>query len=486
MAKLPDGFLWGGAVAAHQLEGGWQEGGKGVSIADVMTAGANGVERKITPEGPQPGLNYPNHEAIDFYHHYKEDIKLLAEMGFKAFRTSIAWTRIFPNGDETEPNEAGLKFYDDVFAECHKYGIEPVITLSHFEMPLHLVNEYGGWRDRRLIDFFVRFATVCFKRYKGVVKYWMTFNEIDNQCNYRHEFSMATNSGLLFPKDATDADRASAMYQASHYELVASAKAVKIGHEIDPTNQIGCMINFTPMFPATSKPEDLFMAEKAMQKRTWWSDVQVRGHYPAFMEAYFKRTGYRQDITAADKEALAAGTVDYVGFSYYASQTVAHKADNPHYDFVGDVEGVDNPHLPKTSWGCTVDPQGLRWSLNWLSERYEKPLMIVENGLGAYDKVEADGSVHDPYRIDYLRAHIAEMEKAVNEDGVELWGYMPWGCIDLVSAGSGQMDKRYGFIYVDKNDAGEGTLARSRKDSFYWYKNVIATNGADLSDVKAK
>lgn len=448
MAKLPDGFLWGGAVAAHQLEGGWQAGGKGVSIADVMTAGANGVERKITPAGVQPGLNYPNHDAIDFYHHYKEDIKLFAEMGFKAFRTSIAWTRIFPNGDETEPNEAGLKFYDDVFAECHKYGIEPVITLSHFEMPLHLVNAYGGWRDRRLIDFFVRFATTCFKRYKGVVKYWMTFNEIDNQCDYNREFSMATNSGLLFPKDATDADRASGMYQASHYELVASALAVK-----------------------------------AMQKRTWWSDVHVRGHYPAFMEAYFKRTGYRPDITDADREALAAGTVDYIGFSYYSSSTVAHQSDNPDYDFVGEKEIVPNPYLNTTQWGWTIDPQGLRWSLNWLYERYELPLMIVENGLGAVDKVESDGSVHDPYRVAYLRAHIAEMEKAVDEDGVDLLGYMPWGCIDLVSAGTGQMDKRYGFIYVDKNDAGVGTLARSRKDSFYWYQHVIQTNGEDLSDV---
>lgn len=482
MTKLPDGFLWGGAVAAHQLEGGWQEGGKGMSIADVMTAGANGVERQIT-DGVIPGKNYPNHEAIDFYHHYKEDIKLMAEMGFKAFRTSIAWTRIFPNGDETEPNEAGLAFYDDVFAECHKYGIEPVITLSHFEMPWHLVKAYGGWRDRRLIDFFVRFATVCFKRYKGSVKYWMTFNEIDNQCDYNREFSMATNSGLIFPADATDDDRARAMYQASHYELVDSALAVKAGHEIDPNNQIGCMINFTPQFPATCKPEDLFMAEKAMQKRSFWSDVHVRGHYPDYMEAYFKRTGYRADITAEDRAALAAGTVDYVGFSYYASNTVARQADNQYYDFVGDKEGVENPYLKKTEWGWTIDPLGLRWSLNWLAERYDKPLMIVENGLGAIDHVEADGKIHDPYRVAYLRAHIKEMEAAVEEDGVNLLGYMPWGCIDLVSAGTGQMDKRYGFIYVDKNDAGEGTLARSRKDSFYWYQQVIQSNGENLADI---
>lgn len=480
MTKLPDGFLWGGAVAAHQLEGGWQEGGKGVSLADVMTAGDANTPREIT-DGVLPGKNYPNHEAIDFYHHYKEDIKLFAEMGFKAFRTSIAWTRIFPNGDEALPNEEGLKFYDDVFAECKKYGIEPVITLAHFEMPWHLIKEYGGWRDRRLIDFYLRFAEVCFNRYKDAVKYWMTFNEIDNQADYNRKFSMATNSGLLFADDSTPAEREAAMYQASHYELVASAKAVRLGHAINPDFKIGSMINFTPQYPASSKPEDILMADKAMQKRSWWSDVQVNGEYPGYMKAYLRKTGYAPDITDADRAALAAGKVDYIGFSYYSSNTVTAKADNPDYNFDGESEQTANPHLPKSDWGWTIDPVGLRSSLNWLYERYRVPLMIVENGLGAYDKVEADGSIHDPYRIDYLRAHIEQMEKAVDEDGVDLVGYMPWGCIDLVSAGTGQMDKRYGFIYVDKNDAGEGTLARSRKDSFAWYKKVIATNGDDLA-----
>ncbi|WP_225047158.1 6-phospho-beta-glucosidase [Lacticaseibacillus kribbianus] len=479
MAQLPDDFLWGGAVAAHQLEGAWQAGGKGVSIADVMTAGANGVPREITA-GVLPGKNYPNHTAIDFYHHYKEDIALFAEMGFKAFRTSIAWTRIFPNGDEAEPNEAGLKFYDDLFAECHKYGIEPVITLSHFEMPYHLVAAYGGWRDRRLIDLFVRFASVCFKRYKDSVKYWMTFNEINNQCSYQNEFAVATNSGLLFPADTPLKDKEAAMYQASHYELVASAKAVAIGHAINPDFQIGCMVNFTPQYPASAKPEDVLMADKAMQKRFWWSDVHVFGAYPAYMEAFFARTGMRPDITAEDRAALAAGKVDYVGFSYYASGAVAYAASNPHYDFNGENAAVANPNLKTSDWGWPIDPVGLRYSLNWLSERYRVPLMIVENGFGAYDKVEADGSIHDPYRIAYLKAHIEQMIAAVVEDGVPLLGYMPWGCIDLVSAGTGQMDKRYGFIYVDKNDAGVGTLARSRKDSFTWYQRVIASNGADL------
>lgn len=465
-------FLWGGEVAAHQLEGGWQAGGKGLSIADVMTAGANKVPRKIT-DGVQAGENYPNHSAIDFYHHYKEDIKLFAEMGFNCFRTSIAWTRIFPNGDEAEPNEAGLKFYDDVFAECHKYGIEPVITLSHFEMPYHLVSEYGGWRDRRVIDFFVHFAEVCFKRYRNSVKYWMTFNEINNQMDYMNDFLVATDSGLVFRNNEDAATREALMYQASHYEVVASALAVKMGHQINPDFKIGSMINFTPLYPASAKPADILVAEKMMQRRYWWSDVQAWGRYPVGMEAYFKQHGLRPDITAEDRIVLQEGTVDYIGFSYYNSMTIA--ADGASFKIVA------NPNLETSEWDWPIDPLGLRYVLNWLQDRYHLPMMIVENGLGARDKVEADGSIHDPYRIDYLRAHIEQMIKAVNEDGVELWGYTPWGCIDLVSAGTGQMSKRYGFIYVDKDDEGNGTLARSRKDSFYWYQKVIQTNGADLA-----
>ncbi|MDC4184983.1 6-phospho-beta-glucosidase, partial [Loigolactobacillus coryniformis] len=465
-------FLWGGAVAAHQLEGGWQAGGKGLSIADVMTAGANKVPRKIT-DGVQAGENYPNHSAIDFYHHYKEDIKLFAEMGFNCFRTSIAWTRIFPNGDEAEPNEAGLKFYDDVFAECHKYGIEPVITLSHFEMPYHLVSEYGGWRDRRVIDFFVHFAEVCFKRYRNSVKYWMTFNEINNQMDYMNDFLVATDSGLVFRNNEDAATREALMYQASHYEVVASALAVKMGHQINPDFKIGSMINFTPLYPASAKPADILVAEKMMQRRYWWSDVQAWGRYPVGMEAYFKQHGLRPDITAEDRIVLQEGTVDYIGFSYYNSMTIA--ADGASFKIVA------NPTLETSEWDWPIDPLGLRYALNWLQDRYHLPMMIVENGLGARDKVEADGSIHDPYRIDYLRAHIEQMIKAVNEDGVELWGYTPWGCIDLVSAGTGQMSKRYDFIYVDKDDEGNGTLARSRKDSFYWYQKVIQTNGADLA-----
>ena len=475
--KFPEGFLWGGAVAAHQLEGGWQEGGKGVSVADVMTVGSNTTPREIT-DGVIPGKNYPNHEAIDFYHHYKEDVKLFAEMGFKCFRTSIAWTRIFPQGDEQEPNEEGLQFYDDLFDECLKYGIEPVITLAHFEMPYHLVEEYGGFANRKVIDFFVKFATTCFKRYKNKVKYWMTFNEIDNQSSFNNEFMMTTNSGLIFSKDTNNE---AAMYQAAHYELVASALAIKEARKINPDFEIGCMINYTPVYPKTSAPKDILLAQRVDQRRNWFSDVHVFGEYPKETEAYIERNGYRPDITEEDKVVLKEGTVDYVGFSYYQSMTVsADKIDADHLVDPSDVI-AKNDYLEESDWGWPIDPIGLRYSLNLLTDRYHLPLFIVENGLGAFDKVESDGEIHDDYRIDYLRAHLEEVKKAVVLDHVDLMGYTPWGCIDLVSAGTGQMDKRYGFIYVDKNDEGVGTMERSRKDSFYWYQKAIKTNGADLA-----
>jgi 6-phospho-beta-glucosidase len=477
MTKLPKNFLWGGAVAAHQLEGAWQADGKGVSMADVMTAGANKVPRKIT-DGVVPGENYPNHEGIDFYHHYREDVKMFAELGLKAFRTSIAWTRIFPNGDDAEPNEAGLKFYDDLFDECLKYGIEPVITLAHFEMPYHLVKKYNGFSDRHVIDLYVRFAETCFKRYKDKVKYWMTFNEINNQSMYNNDFLMATNSGLVFKGDE---NREAAMYQAAHYELVASAKAVKLGHEINPDFQIGCMINFTPFYPLNAAPNNIMLAERLMQRRYWFSDVHVNGVYPENVETYLQQKGYRPDITEADREILKAGTVDYVGFSYYNSNTVAlPEGRSIDENLAPEDVTVENPYLATSDWDWPIDPVGLRYSLNWLNDRYHLPMFIVENGLGAYDTVESDGAIHDPYRVDYLRAHIQEMEKAVELDGVNLMGYTPWGFIDLVSAGTGQMSKRYGFIYVDKDDDGNGTLQRSKKDSFGWYQKVIRTNGEDL------
>ncbi|MBP3038504.1 6-phospho-beta-glucosidase [Bacillaceae bacterium Marseille-Q3522] len=474
--RLPSDFLWGGAVAAHQLEGAWQEGGKGISVADVMTAGSKDHPREIT-EGIIPGKNYPNHGAIDFYHRYKEDIALFAEMGFKCFRTSIAWTRIFPKGDELEPNEEGLKFYDDLFDECLQYGIEPVVTLSHFELPYHLVTEYGGFRNRKLIEFFERFATVCFKRYKVKVKYWMTFNEINNQTNFAEDFAPFTNSGIYYREGE---NREEIMYQAAHYELVASARVVKIGHEINPDFQIGCMIAMVPIYPKTCKPSDVLMAQKAMEKRYYFANVHVHGFYPNHILHDWERKGFKIDFTREDEEDLKQGCADYIGFSYYMSFAIQHNEGNDDYGYVESRDLVRNEYVKASDWGWQIDPEGLRYSLNWFTDMYHLPLFIVENGFGACDKVEADGSIHDPYRIDYLRAHIEQMKKAVIEDGVDLMGYTPWGCIDLVSAGTGEMDKRYGFIYVDKNNAGEGTLERSKKDSFEWYKQVIASNGEIL------
>ena len=476
--SFPKNFLWGGAVAAHQLEGGYREGGKGLSIADVVTAGSATARRRVT-DGILEGEYYPNHEGIDFYHRYKEDIALFAEMGFKCFRTSIAWARIFPNGDELAPNEAGLAFYDDLFDECLKYGIEPVVTLSHFEMPLHLTTAYGGWKNRKLIEFFVRFATVCFERYKGKVKYWMTFNEINNQANFADDHSMYFNSGFIC---APGDNHEQLMYQAAHYELVASALAVKKGHEIDPGLQIGCMIAMTPIYPATCKPEDVLMAERAMQRRFYYMDVHAKGFYPPNILKLWERKGYQMDITEEDLAALKAGCVDYIGFSYYMTFAIAHKDSNPQYDYNERADLVRNPFVQASDWGWQIDPVGLRYALNWMTDRYTQPLFIVENGLGAYDTVLPDGSIQDDYRIAYFQQHIAEMKKAVEEDGVNLIGYTPWGCIDLISASTGEMDKRYGFIYVDKHNDRTGTLERKRKKSFYWYKKVIASNGEDLSN----
>ena len=476
---LKGGFLWGGAVAAHQLEGAWQEGGKGVSIADVMTAGGNGIERTIT-DGVQPGLNYPNHEAIDFYHRYEDDIALMAQMGFKCFRTSIAWTRIYPTGEEAEPNEEGLAFYDRLFDCCHAHGIEPVITLSHFEMPFALVQKYGGWRDRALIDLYVKFARTCFERYRDKVTYWMTFNEINNQANIGRAWEAFTDSGLLFDEGATDAEREEVIYRAAHHELVASARAIALGHSINPDFKIGCMLAMTPIFARTCKPEDRWMAHVGMQRRFWFGDVHCRGHYPSYALAYARRRGYDLGITEQDERDLVAGTVDYVGISYYMSFTVEASPDNPEYLYNEELVRTDNPYIGASDWGWSIDPAGLRWSLNWLYERYEKPIFIVENGLGAYDKPGEDGIIHDPYRTEYLAAHIRAMKEAVELDGVDVMGYTPWGCIDLVSAGSGEMEKRYGFIYVDKDNKGAGDLHREPKDSFEWFRRVIASNGEEL------
>jgi 6-phospho-beta-glucosidase len=477
--KFPKKFLWGGATAANQFEGGYNEGGKGLSIADVLTAGSHILPRRITPT-IEDGVYYPNHEAVDFYHRYKEDIKLMAEMGFKAFRMSIAWSRIFPNGDDSEPNEEGLKFYDNVFAELKKYNIEPIVTISHYETPLNLAIKYNGWANRNLVDFYVRYCDVIFRRYKDIVKYWLTFNEI-NALTMPWGTFMA---GAIMPKgygeiSNNELDNEQIRYQALHHQFIASAKAVKLGHEINKDFKIGCMIAYMCFYPLTCNPDDVLLAQQKDNLHNFLcSDVQVRGEYPGFAKRYFKEKNININMQENDEQILKEGTVDFYTFSYYMSNCVS--ADKNQEKIGGNISlGIKNPYLKSSDWGWQIDPKGLRWTLNNIYYRYQIPIMVVENGLGAVDKVEADGTINDDYRIDYLREHIKQMKEAIL-DGVDLIGYTTWGCIDLVSAGTGEMKKRYGFIYVDRDDEGRGTLNRMKKKSFYWYKKVIETNGEDL------
>ena len=485
MTKLSKDFLWGGALAAHQFEGGWDQAGKGPSVVDIMTAGAHGVPREMT-QTIEENKFYPNHEAIDFYHRYKEDIAMFAEMGLKCLRTSIGWSRIFPHGDEAEPNEEGLQFYDNVFDELLKHGIEPVITLSHFEMPLHLAREYGGFRNRKVVDYFAKFAEVCFNRYKDKVKYWMTFNEINNKMDVENPLFLWTNSGVSVKPGE---NKKEVMYIAGHHELLASALAVTKGKEINPDFQIGAMVSHVPVYPYASKPEDVMLAEEYMRQRYFFPDVQVRGYYPSYTLKEFEREGYNIPFEDGDKEILRNGTVDYLGFSYYMSTTVKSDVE---VDNTGDItngalpHGIENPYIKSSAWGWAIDPTGLRYTLNRFYDRYQIPLFIVENGFGAVDSVQEDGSIYDPERIEYLKSHIEALERAVNYDGVDLIGYTPWGIIDIVSFTTGEMKKRYGLIHVDRDNEGNGSMKRTKKDSFYWYKNVIETNGEELSKEAAQ
>ena len=479
MAKeLPKNFLWGGALAAHQVEGAWNEAGRGMSIADVMTAGGNGISRKIT-EGILENEYYPNHEAIDFYHHYKEDIQLFKEMGLKCLRTSISWSRIFPNGTEQEPNEAGLQFYDDLFDELIKNGIEPVITLSHFEMPYNLYKEFGGFGNKEVIPLFVKFAKCVFTRYKDKVTHWMTFNEINNQADGQEDLHVWTNSAMIL--NETD-NKEEVVFQAAMNELIASAYAIREGKKINPNFKIGCMMAYVPIYPHSCNPNDMIASLKINERRYFYSDVHVRGEVPSYTQKYWERNNYNIEISEEEKAVLKEGTVDYIGFSYYMSGTVSTDMTiegMPNKDFKG-TQMVRNPYIESSDWGWPIDPVGLRYILNTVYQRYNVPLFIVENGFGAYDQLDENNFIKDDYRIDYLSKHIEQMELAIVEDGVDVIGYTPWGIIDIVSFGSGEMEKRYGMIYVDKDNKGEGTLKRSKKMSFDWYKNVIATNGAEL------
>ena len=483
--KFPEGFLWGGAVAANQIEGAWNADGKGPSIADHITAGTKSSPRRFTKE-IRSGESYPSHEAIDFYHHYKEDIALLAEMGCKVFRLSIAWSRIFPNGDEKVPNQAGLAFYRNVFTECKKYGMEPLVTLSHYEMPYHLCEAYGGWRNRQVIDFFLRYCETVFTEYKDLVHYWLTFNEMNTLVS---RFGNVLCGGIL-PEDGADLfgmlrgtpetpREMSARFTALHHQFVAGAKAVTLAHSINPDNKVGCMLSAAGVYPYTCSPDDVLDAQRQMNRSNWFcGDVCVKGRYPYFMNRFFRENNIVIAGEPEDEETIKAGTVDFFSFSYYCSRCAS--ADEKVKQEAGNMMmGAKNPYLPTSEWGWTIDPKGLRYLLNEIYTRYEIPIMIVENGLGAVDEIAQDGSIHDTYRIEYLREHILQMREAI-ADGVDLIGYTPWGCIDLVSASTGEMKKRYGFVYVDKNDDGTGTMTRKKKDSFAWYKRCIETNGESV------
>lgn len=477
-AVFPDGFLWGGATAANQCEGAYAEDGRGLSSVDVVPFGpdrmkvARGEMKMLACD---PAYRYPSHEAIDMYHHYLEDIRLFAEMGFKCYRLSIAWTRILPNGDDDTPNEAGLAFYETVFRECRKYGIEPLVTIDHFDTPIALIERYGGWKDRRMIDAYLKYCRVIFQRYGGLVRYWITFNEINMLLHMSF-----MGAGIVFEPGE---DKEQVKYRAAHHELLASAKAVQLAHEMMPGSQIGCMLAAGQFYPYTCAPEDIWDGLEKDRDNYFFIDVQARGAYPVWAWKRMERAGVTPDLAEGDLETLAAGTVDFVAFSYYASRcTTADPEIFAKHARPGNAvfRAVVNPHLKNTEWGWQIDPLGLRVTANTLYDRYQKPLFVVENGMGAVDTVEPDGSIHDAYRIDYLRQHIAALRDAVCEDGIPVLGYTAWGCIDLVSASSGEMKKRYGMIYVDKDNEGQGSLKRLRKDSFYWYKKVIASNSADL------
>ncbi|MFV8115644.1 6-phospho-beta-glucosidase [Streptococcus pluranimalium] len=478
MTKLPafpDGFLWGGATAANQVEGAYDVDGRGLANVDVVPIGEDrfpiiaGQKKMFDFE---EGYFYPAKGSIDFYHNYKEDIALFAEMGFKTYRMSIGWTRIFPKGDELEPNEAGLQFYEDVFKELRKYDIEPLVTITHFDFPMHLIEAYGGWRNRKVIEFYERLCQVIFNRYKGLVKYWLTFNEINMILH-----APFMGAGLYFEEGE---NQEQVKYQAAHHELVASAIATKIAHEVDPENKVGCMLAAGQYYPNTAHPRDYWAAMQEDRENYFFIDVQARGEYPNYAKKKFEHLGLDIEMTDEDLALLKEHTVDFVSFSYYSSRVASGDPEVNEKTQGNIFASIKNPYLDASEWGWQIDPLGLRITLNAIWDRYQKPMFIVENGLGAIDTPDENGYVEDDYRIDYLRAHVETMNQAINEDGVELLGYTTWGPIDLVSAGTGEMKKRYGFIYVDRDNYGNGTLKRSKKKSFDWYKKVIASNGTDI------
>ena len=476
MTIFPEGFLWGAGAAANQMEGAWDEDGKGPSVPDMCTAGSNETPRLITPAFEE-GQTYPTHEAIDYYHRYAEDIALLGEMGLKAYRFSVSWPRIFPTGMEEEPNEAGLAFYDRVVDAYLEHGIEPVITLSHYDMPYALVERYNGWYGREVIELFERYCHVLFERFAGRVRWWMTFNEINTSVSPMGcVFGVSTVRGYRGNVSRAEVGP-EVRFQALHHQFVASARVTAYAHERYPELKIGCMCSFVPMYPLTTDPKDVLLAQSKMRMSSFFcSDVQVRGEYPGYALAHFRKLGVEIKMEPGDLEDLRRGTVDYYSMSYYMTVCLTThvgegSAVGGNFSF-----GNKNEYLETSDWGWQIDPDGLRYAINAVNDRYQVPIIIAENGLGAADTVEPDGSIHDDYRISYLERHLEAVAGAI-EDGSDVIGFFPWSAIDMVSTSTGEMKKRYGFIYVDKHDDGTGTLARSRKDSFFWYRDVIERNG---------
>ena len=482
--RFPDDFFWGGATASNQCEGAWDKDGKGESCADHFTAGTKDEPRRFTVEF-DPDATYPTHQAIEHYDRYEEDIRLFAEMGFTMYRLSINWTRIFPNGDDAEPNQAGLDHYRRVFELCRELGIEPLVTMSHYEFPFALTKKWNGWLDRRTIDCFVRFTTTIMREYKDLVRYWLTFNEINTPLmgggpTYSLGMMPAEAEARFGHGDSLHGEEATRIVQATHHQFLASARTVFEGRKINPEFRFGCMIASNVVYPYTCKPEDVMVAWKTQQRTNYYcADVMVRGQYAPFTESYLRDLGATLEFAEGDAELLSAGTVDFYTLSYYMSG--CGTADQSVLDANRSIfSTAKNPYLQASEWGWQIDPEGLRYYLDETYGRYRVPMMVVENGLGANDVLE-DGSVHDGYRVDYLREHIRAIARAI-DDGADVRAYLMWGCIDIVSNSTGEMRKRYGFVYVDKDDEGNGTLARLRKDSFYWYQRLIATGGASLEE----
>lgn len=480
-------FFWGGATAANQYEGGYNEGGRGLVRTDVMIGGRVNQQRMVTyvlpdghtelvkkfdkrPEGAKgtvlEGYYYPNQIGSDFYHRYKEDIALVAEMGFNMFRMSISWSRIFPKGIEEKPNQDGLDFYRNVFLELKKYNIEPLVTIVHNDIPLYIEEEFNGFNNRETIELYTKYCRVIFEEYKDLVKYWLTFNEINLPLA-----SYYLKEGYQSDKNREDA------FKLMHNEYLASARAVKIGREINPEFHFGCMIAAAASYPETCDPKDVALNREKWEQIVFYSgDVMCFGEYPTFAKKLWKNLDI--NFSEEDMREMKEGCVDFYSFSYYSTSVTSTHVSK---DVVGGnlVKGNRNPYLTYSDWGWAMDPSGLKYTLDVLYDRYKRPLIIAENGLGAYDTLNEDGTVNDEYRIVYLREHVKAMKESI-ENGVDCIGYTPWGCIDLVSAGTGEFRKRYGFVYVDIDDEGNGTLNRYKKDSFFWYKKCIESNGENL------